>query len=166
VLNATIIPIIELFKPILANASLRLTNVLNVSLALQNASLTIFLCGKEELTPQGSRCLNGNYTDALGFFYKGDLGREQGGVAVPPLTTTDTRPLPVTFLANDAALGKLLDDAVEDKDVVTKVNGTVLVRLTGPGGAEPLEAEVFFEELGVPVCLFDANNCDTRRPPP
>lgn len=165
VLNATIIPIIELFKPILANASLRLTNVLNVSLALQNASLTIFLCGKEELTPQGSRCLNGNYTDALGFFYKGDLDREQGGVAVPPLTTADTRPLPVTFLATDAAVGKLLDDAVEDKDIVTKVNGTVLVRLTGPGGAEPLEAEVFFEELGVPVCLFDANNCDTRRPP-
>ena len=85
---------------------------------------------------------------------------------VPPLTTADTRPLPVTFLASNAAVGKLIEDAGNNKDIVTKVNGTVLVRLQGPNGAEALEAEVAFEELGVPVCLFVANNCDTRRPKP
>jgi hypothetical protein len=57
---------------------------------------------------RGAKCLNNNYTEALGFFYKGDLGKEQGGVLVPPLTTADTRPLPVTFLASNAAVGKLM----------------------------------------------------------
>jgi hypothetical protein len=166
VLNATIIPdlVSVLFPPVRANASLRLTNVLNVSLSLQNASLTIYLCSTEEVTADGSRCKDQYYPDALGFFYKGDLGREQGGVAVAPLTTADTSPLPVAFLASNAAVSKLINDAITDKDIVTKVNGTVLVRLEGPNGAVPLEAEVFFEELGVPVCLIDANNCDTRRP--
>lgn len=70
----------------------------------------------------------------------------------------------MAFLASNAAVSKLINDAITDKDIVTKVNGTVLVRLEGPNGAVPLEAEVFFEELGVPVCLIDANNCDTRRP--
>ena len=168
VLNATIIPdlVSLLFPPVKATASLRLTNVLNVTLSLQNASLTIFLCGEEVATPAGATCLHNNYTEPLGYFYKGDLAREQGGVLVPPLATVDTRALPVTFLASDAAVAKLLDIASTDRDIVTKVNGTVLVRLPGPGGAEPLVAEVFFEELGVPVCLFDANNCDTRRVKP
>jgi hypothetical protein len=163
--NATLIPDITtiLSPPVKANATLRLTNVLNVTLTIKQASLTLYQCADEETTEGGNVCVDDFYDHALGFFYNGDLTRDFGGVVAPPLSSEDTPQYPVAFLGSSDDVGKAIQQAIADKGVVTKANGTALVALVGPSGTG-MEVLVALEQLDLPVCLFDSKNCDVRRP--
>ena len=163
--NATLVPDLAslLLPPLKATASLRLTNVLNITLVIEQANLTLFLCGTEQKTDGGVICARDNYTDALGFFYKGDLMADWGGVVAPPLSSRNSPEYPVSFLASQEDVLQALVEAADNKDIVTKANGTVLVSLVGPSGAGIL-VNVALEQLDLPVCLFDSKDCDVRRP--
>jgi hypothetical protein len=161
--NATLIPDLStLLTGLKANATLRLTNVLNVSLKIEQASLTLFMCGSEKVTDGGVVCESNYYTDPIGFFYRGDLMQDYGGVLAPPLSSKDTVPYPVSFLATGDDVLKVLVQAL-DKDIVTKANGTVDVSLVGPS-RKGILINVELEQLDLPVCLFDSKDCDVRRP--
>jgi len=136
-----------------ALATMRLTNALSVNITLREAALTMFLCAKPGKTKAGFVFCGDAYQSRLGFFYNGSLARDfRGGLVAPARSFADFN-LSLTNQADEGTLELVGVEAIFDRVVLGKGNGTVSVLLTDLVGGAPFAATLNISQSAIPICV-------------
>lgn len=142
---------------------LRLRNTLPINLRLDQANLTVYMCGlgaQARVAPTGGpsgplyNC--SFYTYDIGYFYQGDLTRDFGGVLVPANSVIETQRLPIRLdvFNNFVALFELFENLAKNDDtILCLINGTLVATLDASelAGSSPLQLTLNFTQRAIPL---------------
>jgi hypothetical protein len=141
---------IDLSNPLLnpppprPNGTLFLDNPLSVDIVLVDAALTVFLCN--EPLANGTACGTAPaYNDPIGFFYDGDLSLRPARATARSVSRSPVYPIKLLAADNLGDEIIILYDVGVFGDIVTKMNGTVTVRVGD------FTIALFFEQYALPL---------------